>query len=81
MATVRPKKGAKLNNAVRTRRIAAQLTQAELGRLVGVSRQTVAQIEAGRSAPSALIALKLSHALGAPVDELFWIGEAGTLRS
>ncbi|RDV36280.1 helix-turn-helix domain-containing protein [Bradymonadaceae bacterium TMQ3] len=56
---------------VRTRRTAAELSQAELARRVGVSRQTLNAIETGRQVPSTTIALQLARALRCTVDELF----------
>jgi len=53
-----------------------RMTQAELGRRVGVSRERVGNWERGVNAPppEALVALK--QALGVPVDELL-TGEEG----
>ncbi len=58
-------------NAVRTARLAAELTQAELAEAGGVSRQTVVALEAGDYAPSVYLALAVATRLGATVEELF----------
>lgn len=63
----------KLGNAIKERRTAAGLTQAELAERVGVTRKTVNTIENGVFSPSALLAIKLAAALNVPVEELFWI--------
>ncbi len=47
------------------------MTQAELARRAGVSRQLVAAVEGGRHAPAVDAALGLAQALGASVEELF----------
>src|SRR5436305_4344171 len=47
------------------------LTQAGLAELVGVSRKTINTVENGIFIPSTLLALKLSRALGRPVEDLF----------
>ncbi|MCM3660318.1 helix-turn-helix transcriptional regulator [Georgenia satyanarayanai] len=59
------------DNPVRRRRREHRLTQAELARAVGVSRQTVIAVERGDYAPSVHLALRLARALGVTVEELF----------
>jgi putative transcriptional regulator len=58
-------------NGVRTARTAAGLTQAELARDAGVTRQTVVAVEAGDYAPSVYLALALARRLGTTVEQLF----------
>ena len=49
------------------------LTQAGLAELVGVSRKTINTVENGVFIPSTLVALKLADALGARVEDLFFL--------
>jgi putative transcriptional regulator len=63
----------KLANTVREHRVAGRLTQDELAKATGVSRQTIVAIEKGEYTPSALLALKLGQAFRVPVEELFRI--------
>lgn len=56
---------------VRVRRRTHRLTQAELARDVGVSRQTVIAIEQGDYAPSVYLALRIAKVLDATVEDLF----------
>lgn len=63
----------RLSNRIKEERERAQLTQAALAELVGVSRKTVNTVENGVFTPSTLLALKLSQALNVPVEQLFWI--------
>jgi len=70
-------------NDVRLLRFLAQdMTQAELGRRVGLTRQTIAAVEQGRYAPSLEVAFRIAHVFGKRVDEVFhWQSpndEAGT---
>ncbi|KQU61056.1 transcriptional regulator [Rhodococcus sp. Leaf278] len=58
-------------NAVREHRKAARLTQAELGKACGVSRQSIVSVEGGDYAPSVYLALKLAAALDTTVETLF----------
>lgn len=56
---------------VRAARVARQWSQERLAREVGVSRETIRQIEAGRTDPRMGTARALADALGLPIDELF----------
>ncbi len=60
-----------LESHVRGKRIAAGLSQADLAQHAGLTRQAVSAIEAGQYVPNTVVALKLSQALGCPVEELF----------
>lgn len=66
----------RLLNHVRERRRLLDMTQAELGDLAGVSRQTIVSIEGGDYVPSALLAARLAALLGVTFEELFEIEEA-----
>jgi molybdate-binding protein/DNA-binding XRE family transcriptional regulator len=60
-----------LTSTLRSRRSAAGLSQDGLARLVGVSRQAVVSIEAGRQVPSTTLAIQLARALRCSVEDLF----------
>jgi len=47
------------------------LTQEELAERIGVTRKTINTIERERFVPSTVLALRLSRALGVPVEEIF----------
>ena len=60
------------SNDIRTLRfLASEMTQAELGDKVGVTRQTIAAIEQGKYSPSLEVAFKIAHVFGKPVDHVF----------
>ena len=62
----------RLTNNVRTLRfLADEMTQTELGRQVGVTRQTIAAIEAGKYSPTLEAAFRIADALGKPLEEVF----------
>jgi putative transcriptional regulator len=63
----------RLVNRIKDRRSELALTQAELAERVGVTRKTVNTVENGVFSPSALLAIKLAHALDLTVEQLFWI--------
>jgi putative transcriptional regulator len=64
-----------LLNTIRIQRAKYQMTQEELARLVGVSRQTIISIERGKYTPSALLAFRIARALETPVEALFKLEE------
>jgi putative molybdopterin biosynthesis protein len=64
-----------LYNCIRNVRTSQQLSQQELARRAGVTRQAVSAIEAGRYAPNTSIAMRLARALGCRVEDLFHLDE------
>ena len=60
-----------MNNRVKEMRTARSLSQAGLGDLLGVSRQTVNAIENGRYDPSLPLAFKLASVFEEPIEALF----------
>lgn len=62
-----------IENKVRAVRIERGLTQEELGRAVGLTRQSIIAIEKGRFTPSVHSALRLARSLDVPVEQLFWL--------
>ena len=51
------------------------LTQQQLADAIGVTRQTVNAIEAGRFVPSTVLALKIARIFGKPVEQVFQLEE------
>ena len=49
------------------------MSQADLGSALGVSRQTVNAIEAGRYDPSLPLAIRLARHFGRTVEEMFHV--------
>lgn len=61
-----------VTNSIRALRFARdEMTQADLAKAVGASRQTIIAIEQGRYSPSLEMAFQIAHALGAPLDAVF----------
>jgi putative transcriptional regulator len=58
-------------NTVEQARNKAGLTRQELADLVGVHYQTIGYIERDEYSPSLVLALKISRALGQPIEKLF----------
>ncbi len=62
-----------IENRVKLARVEKGLTQEQLADLVGVTRQTIILIEAGRYNPSLKVCLMVKKVTGKSLDELFWI--------
>ena len=68
-------KGGRIENQIRTLRfLRGEMSQEELGRAIGVTRQTIAAIEAGKYSPSLEAAFRIAGVFGKPLDEVFqWV--------
>ena len=52
-----------------------EMTQADLAERIGMTRQTVAAIEAGKYSPSLEAAFRIAQVFGAPLEDVFqWQG-------
>jgi putative transcriptional regulator len=60
-----------MRNDVRESRSLRGLSQGELGKAVGVSRQTINAIETGRYLPSLPLAFALAGFFGLQIEDLF----------
>ncbi|QGG61257.1 helix-turn-helix transcriptional regulator [Loigolactobacillus bifermentans] len=60
-----------MENSIRVRRKALKMSQAELGDLTKVTRQTINAIENAKYDPSLALAFKLARTLDTTVDDLF----------
>lgn len=60
-----------MENRVKTHREEFGWSQGELGRRLGVSRQTINAVETDKYDPSLPLALRMSKLFGVPVDQLF----------
>lgn len=61
----------KLKNNLQSIRKEKGVTQEDLAKKVGVTRQTIICIEHGNCSPSISVALKLGKELGVCVDDIF----------
>lgn len=64
-----------VKNFVREYRTKNKITQEELVKEIGVTRQTIIAIEKGNYTPSVLLALKIAQYFKTSVDNLFVIEE------
>jgi len=65
-------KNLELNNKIRRFRFDnGEITQEELANRVGVTRQTIIALEAGKYVPSLALAFRIARAFGVTVEEVF----------
>lgn len=60
-----------LYNRLKEYRAKINVNQQQMGQLVGVSRQTISQIERGDYSPSVTLALKIASIFQVPVEDIF----------
>ena len=60
------------NKRLKIARIECDMKQEDLAKAVGVTRQTIGLIEAGKYNPSLKICLSICKALGKKLDDIFW---------
>lgn len=60
------------NIKMKLARVEKDLSQEELAKLVGVSRQTIGLIELGKYNPSLSLCISICKALSKTLDQLFW---------
>ena len=65
------------NLRMKAARVGCALSQEELAAKVGVTRQTIGMIEAGRFNPSLALCVAICRALGKTLNDLFWDEEGG----
>ncbi|MBO6207680.1 MAG: helix-turn-helix transcriptional regulator [Lachnospiraceae bacterium] len=60
------------NLRLKAARAGKDLSQDDLAKAVGVSRQTINAIEKGDYNPTINLCISICHVLGKTLDELFW---------
>ena len=60
-----------MKNRLKVLRAERDWSQAELADRIGVARQTIVALEAGKYAPSLPLAFKISRLFSKPVEEIF----------
>ena len=64
-----------MKNTIKIERAIAGLTQDELAKRVGVSRQTINAMELTKYIPSTVLALKVARVFNKKVEEIFVLEE------
>jgi putative transcriptional regulator len=63
-----------MKNKLKVQRVIKDMTQEELARKLGVTRQTINAIEKGKYNPSLDLAFKMAKLFDASIEELFFLG-------
>lgn len=63
--------GVPLYNCLKEYRAKINVNQYEMGKLVGVSRQTISQIERGDYSPSVTLALRIAKVFSVSIEDIF----------
>lgn len=61
------------NIRLKMARVEHDLSQEELAKIVGVTRQTIGLIELGKYNPTLSVCIAICRALNKTLDELFWV--------
>lgn len=65
-----------MKNSLKVERAIKNITQEELAKQIGVTRQAINSIELNKYVPSTVLSLKLSRYFGKTVNELFSLEES-----
>lgn len=65
-----------MTNNIKVERAKKNITQAELAKLINVSRQTINAMELGKYVPSTVLALRLAHVFEVEVSDIFTLEES-----
>jgi len=60
-----------MKNAIKIERALKNITQEDLAKKIGVSRQTINAMEAGKYVPSTVLALKIAKYFDKKVEDIF----------
>ena len=62
-----------MKNRIKVERAEHNMTQADLAKKIGVSRQSINAIEKGKFVPSAVLALKMARLFKKSVEDIFML--------
>ncbi len=62
-----------MKNNIKVERAIKNITQEDLSKLIGVSRQTINAMELNKYVPSTVLSLKIARIFGKHVEEIFFL--------
>ncbi len=62
-----------MKNNIKVHRAIHDMTQADLAKKIGVSRQTINAMEKNKYVPSTVLSLKIAKLFNQPVERLFFL--------
>jgi putative transcriptional regulator len=60
-----------MKNTIKIERAVKNITQEDLAKTIGVSRQTINAMEAGKYVPSTVLALKIARYFNKKIEDIF----------
>jgi putative transcriptional regulator len=60
-----------MKNTIKIERAVKNITQEDLAKTIGVSRQTINAMEAGKYVPSTVLALKIARYFNKRIEDIF----------
>ncbi|MDC9722432.1 MAG: helix-turn-helix transcriptional regulator [Urechidicola sp.] len=64
-----------MKNNLKVERAIRNITQAQLAKIIGVSRQTINAMELNKYVPSTVLALKIARTFEKRVDDIFFLDD------
>lgn len=64
-----------MKNSLKVQRAILNITQDDLAKRIGVTRQAINSIELNKYVPSTVLALKIAKEFGKSVEEIFFLEE------
>ena len=65
-----------MKNSIKVERAKKNITQADLAKLVNVSRQTINSMELGKYVPSTVLALRLANVFETDIESIFTLEDS-----
>lgn len=65
-----------MKNSIKVERAKKNITQADLAKLAGVSRQTINAMELGKYVPSTVLALRLAQIFEVEISQIFTLEDS-----
>lgn len=72
MIQYKSQEGAMKNKRMKIARIECDMSQEDLAKVVGVTRQTIGSVENGSYNPTLKLCIDICRALGKTLNDLFW---------
>ena len=69
------------NKRMKIARVEKDLSQEQLAKLVGATRQTIGMIESGKYNPSLKLCIEICKELDKTLNDLFWEGDSSEKES
>ena len=64
-----------MKNSIKVQRAIHNMTQADLAKKIGVSRQTINAMEKNKYVPSTVLSLKIARLFNKPLEDIFFLDD------